>query len=99
MNGTQLEVWDCNGGANQKITYSSSAKTLKVLGKCLDIAGGVNANSTPLQLATCNGGGYQNWVVNSNGSISNPTTGRCIDSPAGATAVVAGTRFLKSTSS
>ena len=83
--GTAVQLWDCQAAAaDQKWTWSG--QTLRSLGKCLDIAGGASANGTKLQLATCNGGGYQNWVVNGDGSMSNPATGRCVDSPAGATA-------------
>jgi hypothetical protein len=84
--GTPVQLWDCQQATSADQKYTWNGQTLRTLGKCLDIAGGANANSTPLQLATCNGGGYQNWVVNGNGSISNPTTGRCIDSPGAATA-------------
>ncbi|WP_282206421.1 ricin-type beta-trefoil lectin domain protein [Kitasatospora fiedleri] len=83
--GTAVQLWDCQSGAkDQKWTWSG--QTLQTLGKCLDIAGGSSAAGTKLQLATCNGGGYQNWVANGDGSLSNPTSGRCVDSPSGATA-------------
>ncbi|MEU4242376.1 ricin-type beta-trefoil lectin domain protein [Actinoplanes sp. NPDC026619] len=82
--GTAVQLWDCQSGAKDQ-HWTRSGQTLQTLGKCLDIAGGANAAGTKLQLANCNGGGYQNWVANSNGSMSNPTTGRCIDSPNGAT--------------
>jgi beta-glucanase (GH16 family) len=84
--GTAVQLWDCQQATSADQKYTFNGQTLRTLGKCLDIAGGANANGTQLQLATCNGGGYQNWVVNGDGSMSNPTTGRCIDSPSGATA-------------
>ncbi|WP_405562008.1 ricin-type beta-trefoil lectin domain protein [Streptomyces sp. NBC_01180] len=84
--GTAVQLWDCQQATSLDQKWAWSGQTLHTLGKCLDIAGGVNANGTKLQLATCNNSGYQNWVTNPNGSISNPTTGRCIDSPSGATA-------------
>ncbi len=84
--GTAVQLWDCQQATSLDQKWTWSGQTLRTLGRCLDIAGGVNANGTKLQLATCNGGGYQNWVVDSDGSMSNPTTGRCIDSPSGATA-------------
>ncbi|MCX5398113.1 ricin-type beta-trefoil lectin domain protein [Streptomyces sp. NBC_00102] len=83
--GTAVQLWDCQSTAKDQ-QWTWSGQTLQTLGKCLDIAGGNSAAGTKLQLATCNGGGYQNWVANSNGSMSNPTSGRCIDSPDGATA-------------
>jgi beta-glucanase (GH16 family) len=83
--GAAVQLWDCQQATSVDQKWTWSGQTLRSLGKCLDIAGGVNAAGTPLQLATCNGGGYQNWVGNADGSMSNPTTGRCIDSPSGAT--------------
>jgi beta-glucanase (GH16 family) len=83
--GTAVQLWDCQAAARDQ-HWTWSGQTLQTLGRCLDIAGGVNANSTKLQLATCNGGGYQNWVTQSDGTLRNPTTGRCVDSPGGATA-------------
>jgi beta-glucanase (GH16 family) len=83
--GTAVQLWDCQSGAKDQ-HWTWSGQTLQTLGKCLDIAGGVSAAGTKLQLANCNGGGYQNWVKQSDGSMQNPTTGRCIDSPSGATA-------------
>ena len=83
--GTAVQLWDCQASAKDQ-HWTTSGQTLQTLGKCLDIAGGASAAGTKLQLATCNGGGYQNWVAQSDGSMENPTTGRCIDAPGGATA-------------
>ncbi|GAA2631683.1 ricin-type beta-trefoil lectin domain protein [Paractinoplanes durhamensis] len=83
--GTAVQLWDCQTAAkDQHWTWSGQA--LQTLGKCLDIAGGASAAGTKLQLATCNSGGYQAWVRQSDGSLKNPASGRCIDSPNGATA-------------
>ncbi|GLY30474.1 ricin-type beta-trefoil lectin domain protein [Kineosporia sp. NBRC 101731] len=83
--GTAVQLWDCQSAAKDQ-HWTAGGQTLQTLGKCLDIAGGASAAGTKLQLANCNGGGYQNWVAQSDGSMKNPTTGRCIDSPSGATA-------------
>jgi ricin-type beta-trefoil lectin protein/alpha galactosidase A-like protein/alpha galactosidase C-like protein len=79
VNATQLEVWDCNGGTNQKISYNASAKTLKVLGKCFDAHGKATANGTHVELNDCNGGTNQQWNVNSNGTITGVQSGSCLD--------------------
>ncbi len=79
MNTTQLDVWDCNGGVNQKISYSASAKTLKVLGKCFDAHGKATANGTHVEVNDCNGGTNQQWNVNSNGTITGGQSGSCLD--------------------
>ncbi len=83
--GTAVQLWDCQANAKDQ-HWTWNGQTLRTLGKCLDIAGGANAAGTKLQLANCNGGGYQNWVAQSDGSMKNPTTNRCMDSPSGATA-------------
>ncbi|WP_199191457.1 ricin-type beta-trefoil lectin domain protein [Amycolatopsis sp. CA-126428] len=79
VNGTQLAVWDCNGGENQKIAYSTSAKTLKVLNKCFDAHGGGTVSGTHVELYDCNGGANQQWNTNSDGTITGVQSGLCLD--------------------
>ncbi len=79
INATQLQVWDCNGGNNQKITYSASAKTLTVLGKCFDAQHNQTAAGTHVNIYDCNGGQNQQWNVNSNGTITGVQSGQCLD--------------------
>ena len=46
-NGTQVQLWDCNGGTNQRWTYTSS-KQLQVYGnKCLDANGAARPTAPP----------------------------------------------------
>jgi hypothetical protein len=78
-NGTVVEVWDCNGGANQNWTLAPNG-TIQMYGKCLDITGASTANGALLELWDCNGGGNQVWSVN-NGTLVNPASGRCLDDP------------------
>ena len=79
VNATQLEVWDCNGGVNQKIAYSASAKTLSVVGKCFDAHDNATAAGTHVEIYSCNGGANQQWNVNSNGTITGVQSGLCLD--------------------
>jgi hypothetical protein len=79
VNATQLTVFDCNGGDNQKITYSTSAKTLKVLGKCFDAHDNATASGTHVELFDCHGGANQQWNVNANGTITGVQSGICLD--------------------
>ncbi|WP_410597255.1 glycoside hydrolase family 27 protein [Amycolatopsis sp. lyj-23] len=79
VNGTQLAVWDCNGGENQKVAYSTSAKTLKVLTKCFDAHGGGTVSGTHVELYDCNGGANQQWNTNSDGTITGVQSGLCLD--------------------
>jgi alpha-galactosidase len=77
-NGTKVELWSCNGGANQQWTVGSDG-TVRSLGKCLDINGGTS-NNTLIALWDCNGGANQQWQAY-NGGLRNPQSGRCLDVP------------------
>jgi hypothetical protein len=78
-NGTQAQLWDCNGGTNQRFTYTSS-KQLTVYGnKCLDASGAGTSNGTAVIIWDCNGQANQQWNLNSNGSISGVQSGLCLD--------------------
>ncbi|MFE0805626.1 ThuA domain-containing protein, partial [Streptomyces sp. NPDC058834] len=59
--GTEVQVWTCNGSAAQEWTVGGDG-TLKALGKCLDVSGGGSADGTRIQLWTCNGTGAQKWA-------------------------------------
>ncbi|MFI7625602.1 extracellular catalytic domain type 1 short-chain-length polyhydroxyalkanoate depolymerase [Microbispora rosea] len=75
--GTQVQLWDCNGQTNQ--TWSStSAGEIRVYGnKCLDAAG--TGNGAKVQIYSCWGGDNQKWRVNSDGSIQGVQSGLCLD--------------------
>jgi hypothetical protein len=78
-NGTQLEIWDCNGGANQSWTLTSSNE-LQVYGtKCLNVAGAATTAGTKVQIWDCNGAANQQWTLNTNGTISGVGSGLCLD--------------------
>jgi hypothetical protein len=85
-NGTQVQLWDCNGNSNQSWTYTSS-KQLKVYGsKCLDASGAGTSNGTAVIIWDCNGQSNQQWNVNSNGTITGVQSGLCLDAVGAATA-------------
>ncbi|HEY4023834.1 MAG TPA: cellulase family glycosylhydrolase [Pseudonocardiaceae bacterium] len=48
-------------------------------GRCVDVTSGGTANGTVVQIYDCNGSGAQQWQVGSNGSITNPQSGKCLD--------------------
>jgi len=75
-NGTQPQIWDCHGGANQR--WAVSGQALQSLGKCLDAPIGAAAGSK-VQIWDCNGGTNQRWTLNSNGTISSVSSGLCLD--------------------
>ncbi|WP_230686661.1 RICIN domain-containing protein [Catellatospora vulcania] len=78
-NGTQVNLWDCSGAAQQRWTYTAS-KQLTVYGnKCLDATGQGTANGTRLVIWDCNGQANQQFNVNANGTITGVQSGLCVD--------------------
>ncbi|MFE2754489.1 RICIN domain-containing protein [Actinosynnema sp. NPDC059335] len=84
-NGTQAQLWDCNGGANQRWTHTSG-KQLQVNGKCLDASNRGTTNGTAVIVWDCNGQANQQWNVNANGTITGVQSGLCLDANGGGTA-------------
>ncbi len=84
-NGTQVQLWDCGSGSNQRWTYTS-AKQLMVYGnKCLDANNQGTANGTLAVIWDCNGQANQQWNVNANGTITGVQSGLCLDASGGGT--------------
>ena len=78
-NGTQLALWDCNGGANQQWTLTSTNQ-LQVYGtKCLDAPGTAPRAGTRVVICDCNGGANQQWNVNADGTVTGVQSGLCLD--------------------
>ena len=53
--------------------------TIRGLGKCMDVAAAGTANGSLVQIYDCNGTGAQVWQAQSNGTLRNPASGRCLD--------------------
>ncbi|MCL6673153.1 endo-1,4-beta-xylanase [Streptomyces panaciradicis] len=82
--GTQVQLWDCNGATNQQWTVTDAGE-LRVYGnKCLDAAG--TGNGTKVQIYSCWGGDNQKWRLNSDGSIVGVQSGLCLDAVGAGTA-------------
>ncbi|MFI7040497.1 ricin-type beta-trefoil lectin domain protein [Microbispora rosea] len=78
-NGTQLNLWDCNGQTNQSWTYTSG-KALQVYGnKCLDAEAAGTANGTKAIIWDCNGQANQQWNVNADGTVTGVQSGLCLE--------------------
>jgi hypothetical protein len=77
--GTRLQIWDCNGGANQTWTRTTSGELRVFADLCLDASGQGTTNGTPVVTWTCNGQDNQRWTVNSNGTITGVQSGLCLD--------------------
>jgi hypothetical protein len=91
-NGTQLQLFDCNGLAPQRWSYNSTSRRLTVLGKCLDANGQGTTNGTAAVIWDCNGQTNQQWNLNANGTITGVQSGLCLDATGRATAN--GTRII-----
>ncbi|MFC3494455.1 extracellular catalytic domain type 1 short-chain-length polyhydroxyalkanoate depolymerase [Glycomyces rhizosphaerae] len=88
-NGTQLQIYDCWSGANQRWTYTAAGElTVYADGnrRCLDASGGGTANGTAAIVWSCHGGANQRWNRNANGTITNAGSGLCLDVAGSATA-------------
>jgi hypothetical protein len=63
-NGTAVEVWDCNGGANQQWTPQANGELVSAQsGKCLDDPESSTTDGTQLDIWTCNDGANQKWTL------------------------------------
>jgi endo-1,4-beta-xylanase len=85
--GTQLQIWDCNGQANQSWTRTSSNQLTVTTGgvqMCLDAYDNQTSNGTKVETWPCNGGSNQQWSVNSDGTITRG--GACLDVTGASTA-------------
>jgi hypothetical protein len=86
VNGTQVQLWDCDGSAKQRWAYTAG-KQLTVYGnKCLDASGNGTTNGTPVIIWDCHGGLNQQWNVNAEGTVTSAQSGLCIDANNAATA-------------
>jgi hypothetical protein len=78
-NGTLLDIWDCNGGANQQWTYMSNGELQVYASKCLDVPSHAKTAGTRVQIYDCNGGANQQWNLNSDGTVVGRESGLCLD--------------------
>ena len=85
-NGTQVQLWDCHGGTNQRWTYTASRQLTVYGNKCLDANGQGTTNGTAVIIWDCNGQANQQWNVNANGTITGVQSGLCLDASGAGTA-------------
>ena len=87
--GTQQQIWDCSGAANQTWTHTSSNQlTLSVGGStfCLDANARGTTPGTKVIIWSCNGQTNQQWTLNSNGTVTGAQSGLCLDVTGASTA-------------
>nr|WP_255956087.1 ricin-type beta-trefoil lectin domain protein [Streptomyces sp. ODS25] len=85
-NGTQVDLWDCNGGSNQQWTSTEAGELRVYGGVCLDAAGQGTSPGTKVDIYTCNGGSNQQWSLNADGTITGKQSGLCLDATGNGTA-------------
>ena len=85
-NGTQVQLWDCHGGTNQRWTYTANRQLMAYGNKCLDANGQGTSNGTTVTIWDCNGQANQLWNLNSNGTVTGVQSGLCVDAYGAGTA-------------
>jgi len=88
-NGSQIQIWDCNGGGWQKWTYPANTPRQttgpivfrSATSTCLDDPNGVTTDGTQLQVWNCNGGVAQRWnlLKRTDGGMKITIGGKCVD--------------------
>jgi hypothetical protein len=87
--GTQQQIWDCSGAANQTWTHTASNQITVAVGGstfCLDANAKGTTPGTKVIIWTCNGQTNQQWSLNSNGTVTGIQSGLCLDVTGASTA-------------
>jgi hypothetical protein len=80
----RMELWPCNGYANESWTLPAGSVTSQIPGLCLDDSGNQSANGTDVVVSGCNGSLEQAWLAQPDGTVR--INGKCLDVQHGATA-------------
>jgi GH25 family lysozyme M1 (1,4-beta-N-acetylmuramidase) len=80
----RMELWPCNGYANEAWTLPPGPVTSQIAGMCLDDSGNQSANGTKVVISGCNGSTEQAWLAETDGTVR--INGKCLDVQHGATA-------------
>jgi hypothetical protein len=84
--GTQLDLWDCNGGGNQTWNYTANQELTVYGNKCMQIGGTGSAAGDPVIISDCTGTAAQQWNLDADQtvtSVANPAL--CLDAAGGGT--------------
>ncbi|MFE7560804.1 LamG-like jellyroll fold domain-containing protein [Kitasatospora sp. NPDC057500] len=80
--GTEIGVWNCWSGPNQKFKFNTDNHALIIQNKCVTVRDEGTANGTPVILTDCdNLKGGQKWLRRADNSLYNPHSGRCLELP------------------
>ncbi|MEU1462668.1 arabinofuranosidase catalytic domain-containing protein [Streptomyces sp. NPDC005727] len=64
VNGTAVQLWDCQTWAVDQHWFHRADNSLSTLGRCLDIEGNGTANGAKVELWDCNGSAAQRFRLN-----------------------------------
>src|SRR6202035_3156049 len=73
--GTLVQLYDCNGTAAQRWTWSGDGPIVGLGGLCLDDQAANASAGNPVQVWTCNGTAAQQWSQDAGDSGSAPPSG------------------------
>jgi len=80
--GSDVGIYSCWGGANQKWEQKNGNLVNPATGKCLDIAGDHKSDHSVIDIWGCWGGANQKWDLQTPSSklvnIVNPNSGKCV---------------------
>ncbi|MEU9143987.1 ricin-type beta-trefoil lectin domain protein [Streptomyces sp. NPDC048349] len=77
--GNKIQITACNSTDAQQFQVRNDG-TIRTHGKCLNAAGAGTANTTLIELRTCDASSEsQRFLPRANGALYNPVSGRCID--------------------
>ena len=82
--GTQVQLWPCDGYANQSWSLPAGPMLSQIPGMCLDDSGDLSANNTKIDIWGCNGTPAQAWQAEPDGTVH--ANGKCLDVQHGAKA-------------
>jgi hypothetical protein len=87
VEGNAVDIYPCNGtGAQQwSVVKTGSSNTVRVMGMCLAPYSGGTADGTTIATYNCDGSASQEFIPESNGSLYNPRSNRCLVDPGAST--------------
>ncbi|AGZ43959.1 PQQ-dependent sugar dehydrogenase [Actinoplanes friuliensis] len=84
---TGINIYDCNGQANQAWQLTAAGELRVFDGAlCLDVVGQDTSAPAAVQTYACTGGANQRWRVGTDGTVVGVQSGLCLDVTGGATA-------------
>lgn len=78
--GTTLDVWDCNGQANQAFEFTSAGELRTMSGtRCVDAFDDRTTPGASAVIRSCDGRATQVWRQNTDGSVTGVRSALCLD--------------------